>query len=141
MSQSQQDQPLRGKRVAVVEDDPIVKLEVERVLVEAGARIARSFAHRPDAAVLDVRLAGGLTGIPIALALEMRNIPFIFYSGLEDPAIAPVKARFLGSPFLRKPSRAVEIVAAIVEAIRPKPSWDRRLLHPANQADPRWSTS
>jgi FixJ family two-component response regulator len=130
-----ENRPLQGKRVAVVEDDPIIRLEVERGLVDAGARIARSVAHRPDVAVLDIRLGGGLTGVPIALFLEMRGIPFVFYSGLEEHAVAPVKARFLGSPFLRKPSRRSDIVNAVVEAMRPKPGWDRRLLHPENRAN------
>jgi FixJ family two-component response regulator len=137
MGEPQQGQPLRGKRVAVIEDDPIIRLEVEKVLAEAGARIVSSVARKPDAAVLDVRLSGGLTGIPIALALEMRNIPFIFYSGLEDRAAAAVKSRFIGSPFLRKPSRAAEIVEAVLEAIKPKFRRDRRLLHPDNRPEPR----
>jgi len=132
------DYPLQGKRVTVVEDDPIIKLEIEDALTAAGARIVKSIAKKTDAAVLDIRLGRGLTGIPVALALEMRGIPFIFYSGLEERAVAPVRARFLGSPFLRKPSRRTEIVNALLEAMRPKAGWDRRLLHPDNRANPNW---
>ena len=132
------DYPLQGKRVAVVEDDPIIRLEVEDALTSAGARVVKSIAHKADAAVLDIRLGQGLTGIPVALALEMRGIPFIFYSGLEERAVAPVKARFLGSPFLSKPSKRTEIVKALLEAMRPKAGWDRRLLHPDNRANPNW---
>ncbi len=132
------DYPLQGKRVAVVEDDPIIRLEVEDALTSAGARIVKSIAQKADAAVLDIRLGRGLTAVPVALALEMRGIPFIFYSGLEERAVAPLKARFLGSPFLRKPSRRTEIVNAVIEAMRPKANWDRRLLHPDNRTNPHW---
>ena len=132
------DYPLQGKRVAVVEDDPIIRLEVEDALTSAGAYIVKSIAQKADAAVLDIRLGRGLTGIPVALALELRGIPFVFYSGLEERAVAPVKARFRDSPFLRKPSRRAEIIDAVLEAMRPKAGWDRRLLHPDNRANPNW---
>jgi len=115
------DHPLQGRRIAVVEDEPIIKLEVEDALMDAGASIAKSVADRIDAAVLDISLKGSLSGTHIAVALRLRSIPFIFYSGAEAEVAAPVRARFPGSPFVSKPSCREEIVKAIVGVMRPRP--------------------
>jgi hypothetical protein len=68
--------PLRGRRIVVVEDNPIVKMGVEDALRSAGALIARSYDQEIDAAVLDVRLEDGKTSVPIAVNLSARRIPF-----------------------------------------------------------------
>ena len=69
-------QVLAGKRLVVVDDTAIVRLDVENTLHEAGATILRSFENGADAAVLDIWLGKGDTSISIAQALSERKIPF-----------------------------------------------------------------
>ena len=54
---------------------------------------------RPDAALLDVRLARG-TSLLLAEELERQNIPFALVSGATRRMIA---ARYRNRPFLAKP--------------------------------------
>lgn len=83
--------PLAGKRFLVVEDEPLVMLELVDVLTGAGAEIAGQASSKSDAlklaqeseadaALLDGNLQGELVD-DIALALAERGIPFLFVSG------------------------------------------------------------
>jgi len=82
--------PLVGRLILVVEDEPLVALDVIRGLEAAGARVisartladALTKAEDPDlsAAVLDHGLGEGDTS-EVCEKLEERNIPFVLYSG------------------------------------------------------------
>lgn len=125
---------LDGRRILVLEDDPLIALEIETTLADAGARVlgpahseaeamalidaAISDAAAPDAdgaptidgAVLDVYL-GGTTCEKVAAHLTSRGVPFVFHSGFArdaDPFVARSTA-----PHLRKPASAEALVAAL----------------------------
>jgi DNA-binding response OmpR family regulator len=82
--------PLDGRLVLVVEDEPLVALDVVQALEAAGARVitARTLAtalrcaEEPDlsAAVLDHGLRDTDTS-DVCTKLKERNIPFVVYSG------------------------------------------------------------
>ena len=82
--------PLVGRLILVVEDEPLVALDVLRGLEAAGARVisartlvdALTKAGDPDlsAAVLDHGLIEGDTS-EVCEKLEERGIPFVLYSG------------------------------------------------------------
>jgi DNA-binding response OmpR family regulator len=112
---------LDGVRVLVVEDDFIIALQLESLLLNAGAEIvglcrsveeALSLIEAGDvgAAVLDVRLAGE-TITPVARRLAQRGTPFVFYTGQVggDPTLA----EWRGCTVLSKPASARAIVAAV----------------------------
>jgi DNA-binding response OmpR family regulator len=116
---------LQGARVLVVEDDVLLLMEIESILLEAGAEIAGCCqtvqeglaAAKLDgvgAAVLDVRV-GRETIAPVARLLADRGTPFMFYTGQveNDPALA----EWLGHTVVSKPAGPGVIVAAIAELL------------------------
>jgi hypothetical protein len=109
---------LLGKRLIVVEDDPVVRMGVEEVLRDAGALIVKSFSHKADGAVLDVCLSGGVTAVPIAVTLSYRSVPFLFYTGQDEIVLAPIRDRWPGCRILAKPSSPREIVDAVVDMLQ-----------------------
>ena len=117
---------LAGRRVLVVEDEPLVALEVETELVEAGATVvgpagtleaaARLIEAEPlDAALLDANLAGRPVDT-LAAALDARGVPFAFASGY-GPAGLP--EGFRDRPLLGKPFGAEALVALVAELLTP----------------------
>jgi DNA-binding response OmpR family regulator len=89
---------LDKKRVLIVEDDPIIALDAEK--------LARN--NEPDAAVLDVRLEVGDT-IAFARDLRAKGIPFLFQT--SDPRSLDV---FEPKPVvLAKPFSPDKLVAAV----------------------------
>ena len=110
---------LDGLRILVVEDDPIIALDVVASLASAGATVlgpAYSVAQAlaiidrspVDAAVLDYRLEAE-TAAPIAYRLVSLGIPFLFHtSSRSNPALAHP-----GVPIVDKPTRPEQLVAAV----------------------------
>jgi len=79
---------LTGRRILIVEDDPIIALDLSGTLVSGGmivvgiattTRTARKLAAENviDAAVLDVRLEWEDT-LNFAKELQAKNIPYLF---------------------------------------------------------------
>lgn len=83
---------LAGRCILVVEDEYFLAIDLERELVEAGAIVVGPVASvedalalierepRLDAAVLDLNLGGEMV-FPVADALTMRFVPFLFATG------------------------------------------------------------
>lgn len=78
-------------RILVVEDEYLIALELDTELRTAGYRVIGPFADidgalallkvdRPDAAILDVNLAGEWV-TPVAETLRAMSVPFILASG------------------------------------------------------------
>lgn len=116
---------LRGTGVLVVEDDILLLMDLESILLEAGAEIAGvcrtvtdalAMAERKGvaAAILDVRV-GRETIAPVARRLASRGIPFVFYTGqIEDD---PELAEWGGCKIINKPAQAGAIVAAVANLV------------------------
>jgi PAS domain S-box-containing protein len=109
---------LAGKRFLVVEDEPLVALEIAGVLEGAGAAVActgtadealrLTEANAPDAALLD----GNLHRRPvdeIAAALTHRNIPFLFVTGYGTDSLP---TSFRNVTVLTKPVSEPELLEA-----------------------------
>jgi DNA-binding NarL/FixJ family response regulator len=90
---------LHGARVLIVEDDALLRMELEYILQEAGAEIAGSCRTVKEGlaaaangmvavAILDVRI-GSETVDPVARQLAERGTPFLFYTGQmeKDPQL------------------------------------------------------
>ncbi len=91
-------QSLEGKRILVVEDEPLIGIMLTDILESVGCvvlgpaydvRQAMNYldVDRIDCAVLDVNLGAGQTSAPIADALEERKIPFMFATGYGEDAL------------------------------------------------------
>ena len=86
-------QTLAGQRILIVEDEPLVALDIADVFKSAGAEviIARTLGeamHQAEpqdltAAVIDHALHDGVTTSDVCAKLKERDIPFIVYSGFS----------------------------------------------------------
>jgi DNA-binding NtrC family response regulator len=121
---------LAGAGVLAVEDEFLLLLELETVLLEAGARKVRSCrtieqalaaadSEDFDVGVLDIRL-GDDTVAPVARKLMQRGIPFVFYTG--QIADNSELAGWTQIPVVAKPAAPAAIVQAVAESIRQRAS-------------------
>jgi DNA-binding response OmpR family regulator len=110
---------LQGRRILVVEDDPLIALDIQEILTAAGvtvigptSRLAHALrlveSREIDAAVLDVRLEVGTT-LPLAERLAERGVPFLFQT--SDPGV--LGGQYQGAPVLVKPFRPDGLIAAL----------------------------
>jgi PAS domain S-box-containing protein len=113
------NQTLKGKRVLVVEDEPLLSMDTEASLREIGCEVigsAGTLAQAKqliagsgfDAALLDANLAGQPVD-ELAVALTQRNIPFAFVTGYGREALPRGfhEALVLGKPFSKSQLRSV----------------------------------
>jgi PAS domain S-box-containing protein len=117
--------PARSKpAILVVEDEPLVAMEIAGVLKRGGFEIvgpARTLfqglellrAKGCDAAVLDINL-GKETSELVALELKERGTPFVALSGYTPEQYPPA---FHGAPALAKPLRLEALVAEVRRCI------------------------
>jgi DNA-binding response OmpR family regulator len=99
---------LSGCLVLVVEDEPLVALDVAETFRKAGAQvvIARTLVDAMDkaklegltAAVIDHALHDGLTTSDVCAKLKKRNVPFIVYSGYETLEGACASGELVAKP-------------------------------------------
>jgi len=111
---------LRGLRILLVEDDPLICLDLEASLGELGAivtaasGVARALAALKasplDFAVLDFEL-GAETSEAIAEAARARGIPFLYLSGYSEHDER--FSRWPGIRVLAKPLSAARIAIGI----------------------------
>ena len=114
----------KGK-ILVVDDDRLVLATVTHGLAKAGYAvidadngddaILLAREHRPDLALLDIRMEGK-SGFDVAAYLRERKVPFMFLSAFSDDAtVAQVKA--LGAvAYLVKPLDIGQIVPTVEAA-------------------------
>jgi DNA-binding response OmpR family regulator len=85
------DNQLSGVRVLVVEDDPLMAMDLEATLAEAGTvvvglcrtldeAVARADADDFAVVVLDFGLGSDMAS-PVARRLANRGVPFVLYTG------------------------------------------------------------
>jgi CheY-like chemotaxis protein len=88
---------LRGRRVLVVEDEMLLAMEFDTVLRGQGcivlgpvATVGRALTlideAPPEAAILDLNLRGH-SSLPVAAALNGRNVPFLVVSGYSTASM------------------------------------------------------
>ncbi len=120
MSNTAQRSRFAGVRILLVEDETVVSFLIEDMLKELGCAniwhargvdqaIAMLRDRQPDAAVLDVNLAGEL-GYPIAEQLESAQIPFLFATGYGRNGIP---AQWASKPTIQKPFRYDALAQAL----------------------------
>jgi DNA-binding response OmpR family regulator len=87
------DRSLAGLSILVVEDEPLIALDIQTAFERAGARVLVSKAlqkaltfiedDQVSAAILDRRLPDGDTS-QLCERLQQRRIPFVIYSGFSE---------------------------------------------------------
>jgi CheY-like chemotaxis protein len=108
---------LNGRVVLVVEDEPLVGLDIAEALTTSGATVvsasmvadAIASVDRPElsAAILDIRL-GGEGCSPICQHLSERGVPFLFYTGCNIALDG-----WSDVPILAKPANHQQIIDAV----------------------------
>jgi DNA-binding NtrC family response regulator len=126
----------RGKErgiVLVVEDEPLIMLELEQMLGELGWHAAylagdidkaMEFAEHEvlDLAILDVNVKGK-TSFAVAHILEKRNVPIILATGYSTDVIAENYPRAV---YLQKPYVKSDLARALERAVNHAPEDDER---------------
>ena len=115
----------RPLRVLVLEDEPIIALDIEGILTDAGFDVLANLstcagamewlkANRADVAVLDIDLQDGSCA-HVARRLNELGVPFVVFSGSSatDGTIDPV---FHVGRWLGKPAPSEMVVAAVLAA-------------------------
>jgi CheY-like chemotaxis protein len=120
--------PLLGQSILIVEDEPLIALDVHETLGEAGASLlaATTLAEALDmltyahvtAAVLDMNL-GGPDCAAMCTELHCRSIPFLFYTAEPKPEI--VRA-WPDAPVVIKPEPPGKRIVQLLEAMLTKAS-------------------
>jgi CheY-like chemotaxis protein len=117
--QSAKGRRLAGKRLLVVEDEPLIALEIVDGLQSAGAHVLgpagtvsealRVIANtKLHAALLDANLGGDPVD-DVATALVRSNVPFIFVTGYGREALP---RGFATTPMLSKPFSPEQLLDA-----------------------------
>lgn len=119
-----------GKRVLVVEDEPVIAMTIEDMLMDLGYDVvgpasslaaAQTLAEAEalDAAILDININGGRSYV-IADELRRRGVPFAFATGYGEEGIENGGG---GAPVLQKPYRQEQVEITLrrllVEATEP----------------------
>jgi len=126
----------------VIEDEPLLGMVLEEALREAGHHVCGIAAtpakamelaerHRPELAIVDVRLAGNGDGVALARALVGRRPMIILYATGDCEEVR--RRATVGEAYLPKPykgewvARAVDILLAADgdAAIEPPPGFRR----------------
>src|SRR6516165_8395877 len=111
---------LHGKRILLVEDEPLVAMDMESTLTAAGCKVVGQAATLErakqlieeadcDAALVDVNLAGQPVD-ELATLLTRKNRPFAFVTGYGREALP---AGFRGAVVLSKPFGADQLLATV----------------------------
>jgi CheY-like chemotaxis protein len=99
-----------GLQVLVVEDEPLIGLDLSDMLKNVGCYIIGPFrravvavehlnSNRPDVAILDLKLADG-DSVAVADALAAKDIPFCWVTG---QSAAEMPERHTARPIVSKP--------------------------------------
>jgi signal transduction histidine kinase/ActR/RegA family two-component response regulator len=120
---------LSGRRVLLVDDDPMVRAALAREIADWGARITVVASAEaalwalgsdpPDLAIVDRDLGAGSDGIELLATLQARfgqSVPAIIVTGATDP-LALDDLRRSGTPWLTKPLDAAVLRAKVGELL------------------------
>lgn len=117
------NRPLAGRLILLVEDEPLVAIELDNALRASGARVVSAgyveaglfTTEHPDlsAAVIDLHLGDG-SGITVCRRLRHLRVPFLVYTGYPRMLIAP---EWNDVPIISKPARSQDITAQLAQML------------------------
>ena len=106
---------LVGRSILIVEDEPLVALDLLKALTGCGAKVlaattlnkALAYANAADlsAATIDLKLHNARS-YPVCRRLKERGIPFLFYTGYAEEALK----EYADVPWLVKPTPTERVV-------------------------------
>ena len=115
---------LAGRLILVVEDEPLVAIDVEKALHAAGARVISAgyvesglyTTEHPNlsAAVVDLHLGRTGNGASVCRRLRQLGVPFVVYTGYPQVLIA---SQWPDVPVISKPADVGLVVDALVRLL------------------------
>jgi len=116
---------LQGERLLILEDEPLIAMDLQATFEREGARVVlartmRQALRYADAAalsagVLDFRV-GSNHADPVCEALTRRDVPFIFFTGLSGA----LPKKWAATPIVAKPATAQTIIGALKFVLSPE---------------------
>jgi DNA-binding NtrC family response regulator len=113
---------LQGRSILIVEDEPLIVLDMTRILQNHGIHVTstNTLKHAMllvehdglDMAILDHALGRDDNSCALYARLATRSIPFLIYSGYSRIDGAPID-----TPFLQKPATEEDFIAAIERTV------------------------
>ncbi|WP_156386983.1 MULTISPECIES: response regulator [unclassified Rhizobium] len=110
-------------QILVVEDQPLISMDLEHALDQAGFSTELQFSntgaltwlstHKPDLAILDIGLREG-SSERVAMHLASQHVPFIVYSGSAPSDAASV---FENVKWIRKPADPTLVTKHVEELL------------------------
>ncbi len=119
---------MKGK-LLIVEDEPIVALDLKQEIEQLGCEVVgvaesadeamvAAGVCRPDLALMDVRLVGGVDGVQTAgLLRSAYHIPVVFLTSYSDETTITRAAREMPYGYLTKPFQSGELKATLQVAL------------------------
>jgi PAS domain S-box-containing protein len=119
-SVSARNTSISGKRILVVDDEPLIAMDIVSLLEEEGCKIVGPASTlqkaldlletgKADAALLDANLAGEPVDA-LALALTRQKVPFAFVSGYGPESLPEA---FSHAMLIKKPFQPQELIEAV----------------------------
>lgn len=131
------EQQVAAQRIMIVEDEPVVAMELQQTLNQAGYRVPFTASSglealegltkdQFDLVLMDIHLEGDMDGVETAARIRERlRIPVVFLTAYSDDEIIDRAVRTESYGFLVKPYNARELKATIDLALY-KSKQDRR---------------
>ena len=122
---------LGGQTILVVEEEPLIALDLQRALKAAGAEV--QVVRNATDALERIRRSNFLAAVvdwrpksdhhrTVARALKQKGVRFVFYATHPPEDVTTVR----GVPIFLKPARPEEIVRALALLTGPSSNNDRR---------------
>ncbi len=111
--------------ILIVEDDPIIAEDLHSLLTNhdykvigvvhnGTAALDALMNKKPDFAILDIHLGGGMTGVDVAEVIHNKHkIPFIFLTSFDDEATLEVAQQHGPYGYLVKPFQDRSLLTTI----------------------------
>lgn len=119
-----QRQSMQAVKILLAEDDWIIAKEISITLQDLGFEVVGCFdtgeellqrlpTLKPDLVLLDIDLAGQLTGIEVAAHLQPLAVPFVFLTAMTDIATIEKAKHTHPYAYLVKPVRAETLLSTL----------------------------
>ena len=116
---------LRGRSILVIEDEPLIGMDIRQALEQTGATVTQTTTVRHalilvehdglSGAIMDHALADG-DSTELCVRLKARGIPYVSYSGFD-----PVKGANLDAPHVSKPATMDVLLSTLAAQLAGRP--------------------